>query len=168
MYSKHNKAKSVVVDRLIKTLKNKIYKYITSISNNVYINKLDDIVNKYNNTYDRTNKMKPVDLKPSMYIDFNKGHNKEDLEFKVGHHVRISKCNSLFAKGYVPNYSEDVFVIKKDKSTVYQTYLISDLNGEEIVGTFCEKELQKTNLKEFIVEKVIKGKGDKLYAKIIC
>ena len=69
MYSIHNKEKSVVAERFIRTLKTKIYKYMTSISKNVYIDKLDDIVNEYNNTYHRTTKMKPVDIKDNTYID---------------------------------------------------------------------------------------------------
>ena len=84
-----------------------------------------------------------------MYIDFNKENNEEDLKFKVGDHVRISKYKNIFAKGFVPNWFEEVFVIKKVKNTVLWTYVIIDLNGEEIVRTFREKELKKkTNQKE--------------------
>ena len=86
-------------------------------------------------------------------------------KFKVGDHIRISKYKNIFAKGYTPNWSEEVFVINKIKNTVPWTYAISDLNGEEITGSFYEKELQKTNQKEFRIEKVIKRKGDKLYVK---
>ena len=82
-----------------------------------------------------------------------KKNNKENPKFKVGDHVRISKFKIIFAKGYVPNWSEEVFVSKKAKNTVPRTYIISDFNGEEIVGTFYEIELQKTNQKEFKVEK---------------
>ena len=97
--------------------------------------------------------MKPVDVKPSMYIDFNKENNKASSNFKIGDTVRISKYENIFAKGYVPNWSEEVFVIKKVKNTVPWRYVARDLNGE-VVGTFYEKELQKTNQKEFRVEKV--------------
>ena len=138
---------------------------MTSISKNVYINKLDDMANEYNNTYHRTIKMKPVDVKDNTYIDFKKEVNDKDPKFKVGDHVRISKYKNIFAKGYTPNWSEEVFVISKIKNTVPWTYVINDLNGEEIIGTFYEKELQKTNQKEFRIEKVIKGKGDKLYVE---
>ena len=82
-----------------------------------------------------------------------KKNNKENPKFKVGDHVRISKFKIIFAKGYVPNWSEEAFVSKKAKNTVPRTYIISDFNGEEIVGTFYEIELQKTNQKEFKVEK---------------
>ena len=109
--------------------------------------------------------MKIVDVKPSIYIDFNKENNKKVLKFKVGDNVRISNHKNTFAKGYVPNCFEEVSVIKKVKNTVPWTYVVSDLNGEEIVGTLYKKELRKTNQKEFRVEKVIKRKGDKLYIK---
>ena len=84
MYAIHNKGKSVIAERFIRILKNKIYKYMTSILKNVYIDKLDDIVNKYNNTYHSTIKMKPVDTKPSTYIDFSQGINNENPKFKIG------------------------------------------------------------------------------------
>ena len=107
---------SVVAIRFIRTLKNKIYNYITSISKNMYINKLDDIVHKYNNTYS-TIKMKSVYVNSSKYIDFHKKNNKRS-KFKVGDRVRISKCRNIFAKAYLPNWSEEVFVVIKVKNTV--------------------------------------------------
>ena len=87
------------------------------------------------------------------------------LRVILSDHVRISKYNNIFAKGYVPNWSEEVFVVNEIKNTVPWTYTISDLNGEPITGTFYEKELQKTNQKEFRIEKILKRKDDKLYAK---
>ena len=165
MDSINNEGKSVVAKRFIRTLKNKIYKCMTSISKNMYIDELDDIVDEYNNTYYRTIKMKPIDVKDDTYIDFEKEVNDRDPKCKVGDHVRISKYKNIFAKGYTPNWSEEGFVIKKVKNKVPWTYLINDLNGEKIIGTFYEKELQKTNQEEFRIEKVIKRKGDKLYVK---
>ena len=165
MYSTNNDGKSVVAERFIRTLKNKIYKYMTSISKNVYIDKLNAIVNKYNNTYHTTIKMKPIDVKDNTYINTNKEINYKDPKFKVGDYVRISKYKNIFAKRYMPNWSEEVFVVDKIKNTVPWTYVINDLNSEEITGTFYENELQKTNQKEFRIEKVIKRKGDKLYVK---
>ena len=149
----------------IRTLKRKIYKYMTSISKNVYINKLDDIADEYNNTYHTTIKMKPIDVKDNTYINTGKEINNKDPIFKVGGRVRISKYKNIFPKCYTPNWSEEVFVIKKVKNTVPWTYVINDLNGEEIMGTFYEKELQKTSQEEFRIEKVIKRKGDKMYVK---
>ena len=143
IYSTCNKRKSVVAKRFIRTLKNKIYKYMTSVSKNVYIDKLDDIVNQYNNTYHSTIKMKPVDVKSSKHIYFNKENNEKDSKFNVGDHARISKYKIIFVKSLVPNWSEEVFLIKKVETTAPLMYAISDLNGEEIVGTFYKKELQK-------------------------
>ena len=165
MYSTHNEGKSVVAERFIRTIKSKIYKHMTSISKNVYINKLDDIVNEYNNTKNTTTKMKPIDFKVNTYIDFGKEVNDNDPKFKVGDHVRISKYKNIVAKGYTSNWFEEVFVIKKNINAVPWTYVIDDLNGEEITGTFYEKELQKIDQQEFRIAKVIKKKGDKLYVK---
>ena len=131
----------------------------------MYIDKLDDIVNEYNNTYDRTIKMKPIDVKDNTYINIGKEVNDKDPKFRVGDHVRKSKYKHLFAKGYTPNWSEEIFVIKRIKNTVPWTYVINDLNGEESIGTFYEKELKKTNQEEFRIEKIIKKKGNKLYVK---
>ena len=86
---------------------------MTSISKNVYIDKLDDIVKKYNNTYHTSIKMKPVDVKDNTYIDVKKEINDKDPKFKISDHVRISKYKNIFAKGYMPNWSEAIFVIKK-------------------------------------------------------
>ena len=170
MYLMHNEGKSVVAKRFIKTLMTKMYKYMTSVSKNVYINKLDDIVNEYNNIYHKTIKMKPVDVKDNTYIDSMELHSAElhfnkDPKFKVGDNVRISKYKSIFSKGYTPNWSDKFFVIKKVKNTATWTYVINDLNGDEITGTFYEKELQKTYQQEFRIEKIIKRKGDQLYVK---
>ena len=136
MYSIHNEGKSVVAERFIRTLKTKIYKYMTSVSKNVYINKLDDIVGEYDNKYHKTIKMKPVDVKDNTYIDFKKEVNDKDPNFKVGDHVRISKYKNIFAKVCTPNWSEEVFVVSKIKNAVPWTYVINDLNGEEVIGTF--------------------------------
>ena len=134
-----NEGKSVVAEKFIKTLKNKIYKYLTSISKNVYIDKLDKIVNKYNNTYHIPIKMKPTDVKSSTYIKLSIENNDQDLKFEVGDHVRISKCKIIFAKGYNPDWPEEVFVIKKVKNNLLWTYVTENLNGEKIVGTFYER-----------------------------
>ena len=165
MYSIHNEGKSVIAERIIRTLKNKIYKYMTSVSKDVYIDKLDDIVDEHNNTYHRTIKMKPVDVKDNTYIYFEKKVDNKDPKFKVGDNIRISKYKNIFGKGYTPNWSEEIFVISKIKNTVPWTYVINDLNGEEVIVICYEKELQKTNKKEFRIEKVTKKKGDKLYVR---
>ena len=116
---------------------------MTSISKSVYIDKLDDIVNKYNNTCHSTIKMKPVDVKSNTCIDSSKEINNKDAKFKIGDIVRISIYKNMFAKDNAPNWSGEGFVIKKVKNAVSWTYVINDLNGEEIVETFYKKELQK-------------------------
>ena len=112
-----------------------------------------------------TIKMKPFDVKPSSYIESSKGINYQDPKFKISDVIKISKYKNNFAKGYVPNWFEEAFVIKTVKNNVPWTYAISDLKGEKIVETLYEKELQETNQKKFIVEELIKRKGDKLYVK---
>ena len=102
---------NLVAERFIRTLKSKIYKFMTSISKNVYINKLDDIVDEYNNTYHTTIKMKPIDVKNNTCINADKEINNKDPKFKAGDHVKISKYKNIFAKGYMPNWSEEVFVL---------------------------------------------------------
>ena len=129
MYSTHNEETSVAAERFIRTIKNKIYKYMTSISKNMYIDKLDDKVHKYNNQMHRIIKMKPIDVKDNTYIEFGNEVNDNDSKFKVGDHVKISKYKNMFAKGYNPNWSEEVFVILKIKIAVPWTYVINDLNG---------------------------------------
>ena len=146
MYSTFNE-ESVVAERFIKTLKNKIFKHIAAISKNVYFDVLDDIVNKYNNTVHKTIKMKPIDVTDDSFVEYNEESNKKDSKFKVGDHVKISKYKNIFIKGYSPNWSEEVFVINKIKNTVPWTYVINYLNGEKFIGSFYEKEFQKTSQK---------------------
>ena len=165
MYSTQNGGKSVVAERFIRTLKNKIHKHMTAISKSVYFNVLNNIVDKYNNTYNKTIKMKPADVKSDSFAEYNEESNEKDPKFKVRDHGRISKYKNIFAKGFQPNWSEENFIVKKIKNTVPWTYVITDLNGEEIVGSFYEKELQNTNQKEFRIEKVIKRTGNKFYVK---
>ena len=131
LYSIHNERKFVVAERFIKTLKNKIYKHMTAISKNVYFDVLDDNVDEYNNTYHKTIKMKPIDVKSDSFAEYNEESNENDPKFKVGDHVKISKHKNIFAKGYAPNWSEEIFVV----------------NGEGIIGSFYEKELHKTSQK---------------------
>ena len=146
MYSPYNEGKSVVAERFIRTLKNKLYKYITATGKKVYYDVLDDVVNKYNNTKHSTVKMKPIDVGDNnkrVYID---EHNEKDSRFKVGDRVRISKFKNIFAKGYAPNWSSEIFIVDKVNDTIPYTYNLKDLNDEEIIGSFYDKELQNTIL----------------------
>ena len=136
MYSTYNEGKSVVVERFIKTLKNKIYKHMTPISKTVYFDVLNYTVDENNNTYHKTIKMKPMDVKSNCFAEYNEESNENDPKFKVGDHVRTSKYKNIFAKGYTPNWSEEIFLVKKIKNIVPWTYVISDLNGEKNFGRF--------------------------------
>ena len=111
--------------------------------------------------------MKPTEVKDNTYIDSIKEVNDKDSKFKIGDHVRISKYKNIFAKGYSPNWSGEVFVIKEVKNTVPWTYVINDLSSEEIIGTFYEKKKKNTKNKstKIRIEKVIKGKRNILYAR---
>ena len=141
MYSTYNEGKSVVAERFIRTLKNKLYKHMTAAGKNIYYDVLDDLVNKYNNTKHSTIKMKPEDVGDDkrVYID-------ECSRFKVGDRVRISKFKNIFAKGYAPNWSKEILIVDKINDTVPYTYNLKDLNDEEIIGSFYDRELQKTKL----------------------
>ena len=145
MYSTYNEGKSVVAERFIRTLKNKLYKHMMATGKNVYYDFLDDVVNKYNNTKHSTIKMKPIDVKNNkrVYID---EHNEKDSRFKVGDRVRISRYKNIFAKGYTPNWSKETFIVDKINDTVPYTYNLEYLNDEEIIGNFYDKELQKSIL----------------------
>ena len=145
MYSKYNEGKSVVAERFIRTLKNKLYKHMKATGKNVYYDVLDYVVNKYNNIKHSTIKMKPIDIKNNkrVYID---EHNEKDISFKVGDRVRISRYKNVFARGYTINWSKEIFIVDKINDTVPYTYNLKDLNDEEIMGSFYDKELQKTTL----------------------
>ena len=144
MYSTYNESKSVVAERFIRALKNKLYKHMTATGKNVYYDVLDDTVNEYNNTKHNTIKMKPKDAKNDNKRVYINEHNKKDSRFNVGDRVRISK--NIFAKGYSPNWSREIFIINKINDTVPYTYNLKDLNDEEIIGSFYDRELQKTKL----------------------
>ena len=133
MYSAYNEGKSVIAERFIRTLKNKIFKHMTAFSKNVYFDVLDDFV--------RIIKVKPSDITDDYHVESHENLNKRDPKFKFGDHVGISKYKNIFSKGYTLNWSGEVFVISKIKNTVPWTYFINDLNGEKITGSFYEKEL---------------------------
>ena len=139
IYSTYNEKISVVAERFIRTLKNKIFKHMTAISKNVYFDVLDDIVNKYNNTVHRRIKMKPIDVTSDSYAEYNEDSNVTNPKFKVSNHVRITKHKSIFAKGSTQNWSEEILAVSKIKYTVPWTCLISEINGESVTVSFYEK-----------------------------
>ena len=146
MYSTFNEGKSVVAERFIRTLKNKLYKHMTATGKNVYYDVLDDVVNEYNNTKHNTIKMKPKDVGYSNKRVYINKHYEKDRRFEIGDIVRISKFKNIFAKGYTPNWSREIFIINKINDTVPYTYNLKDLNGEEIIGSSYDRGLQKTKL----------------------
>ena len=133
MYSTYNEGKSVVAERFIRTFK--LYKHMTTTGKNVYYDVLDEVVHKYNNTKHSTLKMKPIDVKDNnnnnkrVYVD---EHNEICSRFKVGDRVRISKLKNIFANGYTPNWSTEIFIVNKINDTVSYTYNLKDLNDEEL------------------------------------
>ena len=171
LYSTENEEKSSVVERWIRTMKEKMWKYFTDKNTNVYLNQLSDLVKEYNNTRHSSIKMTPVKAsKKENELMVWRNLYPEHLEiydinpkFSVGDTVRISKKKKTFEKGYTTRWTEKVFTIVEVKHTQPPTYKIADLNGEEIKGSFYESELQKTSQEIFRIEKVIKrGKNKSL------
>ena len=162
MYPTYNEGKSVVTERFIRMLKNKIFKHVTVISTNVYFDVLDDIVNKYNNTVHRTIKMKTIDVTDDSYAKYNEDFNKKDPKLVIMLEFQNIKTVSLKDQLQIGRKS---FVVSGIKNIVPWTYVINVLNSEEITGSFYEKELQKTSQEKFRIEKVLNIKGDKLYVK---
>ena len=148
MYLMYNegscKSMKVVAERFIRTLKNKLYKHMTSVGKDVYYDVLDDIVEKYNNSVNRSIGMKPKDVGSDDEAAYVEASNEKGAKFSVGDRVRISNFKNTFAKGYTPNWSKEIFVVSRVKNTLSWTYELKDLNGEEIIGSFYERELQKT------------------------
>ena len=134
MYSTYNEGKYVIAERFIRTLKNKIFKHIAAISKYVYFDVLDDIVNKYTNTVHKSIKMKPIDDADDSYAEYNEDFNKTDPKFKVGTMLEFQNTKTFSLKDMLQ--IEKIFVACKIKNTVLWTYVVSDLNGEEITGSF--------------------------------
>ena len=143
MYSTHNEGKSDVAERFIITLKTKIYKYMTSILKNVYIDKLHDIVDEYNNTYHKTIKMKPVDVKSSNYFECNVNSNDKDSKFQVGHNVRISKYKKFLLKD-IPQNGLKIFLWLKKLKTLFHWHIsLVVLMVKKLLEHFMKKNFKK-------------------------
>ena len=147
IYSTYNEGNSVVAERFIRTLKNKLYKHMTATGKNVYCDVLDDAINKYNNTKHSTIKMKPIDVGDNNKRVYIVEHNEKDSRFKVGDRVRISRYKNIFAKGYTPNCSKEIFIVDKINDTVPYTYNLKDINDEEIIGSFMIKNYKRVYYK---------------------
>ena len=171
LYSTENEEKSSIVERWIRTMKEKMWKYFTDNNTYRYMDILPDLVEDYNNTVHSSTKLTPVEASKkkneltvwrNLYPDRLKIH---DLtpKFSVGDEVRISKKKKTFEKGYTTRWTEEIFTITRIQNTNPITYKIADLKGEEIDGTFYEPELQKTEQQVFRIEKEIeKGKNKSL------
>ena len=164
MYSAHNEGKSVIAERFIKTLKNKIYEYLTSISSNIYIDKSEDIDKKYNNTYHTTIKMKRVIIKSNTNIDCSNEINDKNPKFEIGDIVRILKYKNIFEIVCTPNWSDEVFILKKLKILCCGHMLLMILTVKKLLEYFTKKNWKQIKEK-FIIEKVIKRKVSKLYVE---
>ena len=173
LYSTENEEKSSIVERWIRTMKEKMWKYFTDNNTYTYIDILPDLVEDYNNTVHSSTKLTPVEASKkkneltvwrNLYPDRLKIH---DLtpKFSVGDEVRISKKKKTFEKGYTTRWTEEIFTITKIQNTNPITYKIADLQGEEIDGTFYEPELQKTEQQVFKIEKVIEKRKNKSLVK---
>ena len=165
-YSTYGEHKSVVVERFNRTLKEIMWKRFTAENTRNWIDMLDKLLHDYNNRFHSTIGMTPVEasLKENEMIVLeninNKTRNvpKAKAKFKVGDKVRISRIKAIFEKGYLPNWSEELYVVDKVQKTTPVTYVVKDLLGETIKGSFYTEELQKTSQEEFRVEKVIRKK----------
>jgi hypothetical protein len=172
LYSTENEEKSCVVERWNRTMKEKMFKYFSANSTRKYVDILNEIVDKYNNTRHNSIKMTPCAASNKknestvwMNLYGNEPVRKIKPIFKVGDKVRITKKKSIFEKAYTPKWTEEVFTVSQVQYTDPPTYTIMDNNNEEIQGTFYEKELQKTSQELFRIEKVIRKRGNKSLVK---
>lgn len=173
-YSTYSIKKASIVERLIKTLKSKLFRYFSLIGNYKWIEKpLNDIVNSYNHSVHSTTKFRPVDVnlknEDKVMENIQKSKcslNSKSPKLRIGDRVRISKYKEAFYKGYTPNWSTELFTIRKVNQTNPATYHIEDQRKNIILGTFYEQELLKTKCPDvYLIEKVLKRRGNKLYVK---
>ena len=173
IYSTENEEKSSIVERWIRTMKEKMWKYFTDNNTYRYIDILPDLVKDYNNTVHTSIKMTPIEASKkkneltvwrNLYPDRYKTHNLQP-KFSVGDEVRITKKKKVFEKGYTTRWTEEIFTIKKIQNTDPITYKLEDLQGEEIKGSFYEQELQKTAQQIYRIEKIIKKEKGKSLVK---
>lgn len=172
-YSTYSSKKASIVERVIRTLKAQIWKHFSLQGKYVWINELQNIIHKYNNTKHSTIHMKPADVNQDneklvleTAFSYPKVIDPKIPKFKVGDYVRISKFRHVFDKGYTPNWTTEIFQIFKVKETFPRTYLLKDSKNEEIKGSFYEFELSKVKHSDYyLVEKIIKRRGDKVFVK---
>lgn len=166
-YSTYSVKKAAIVERVIRTFKNALYKRFSLRGKYKWIDLLSEVTLEYNNTRHSKTKMKPKDVTTETYLPmFHNIKLMGPVKFKVGDFVRISKHKSVFAKGYTPNYSTELFKVVKVKIGNPVTYLLEDLLGKPIMGQFYSEELQKTAHPDvFLIEKILRRKGNQLYVR---
>lgn len=173
-YSTYSTKKASIVERLIRTLKGKLYKHFSYIGNYKWVGKpIETVIHSYNNNIHRITKFKPSEVNTSNerevmdnILKSRKKSLKNENKFKLGDNVRISKYKSIFNKGYFPNWSTEIFKVIKVNNTMPVTYLLEDQRQNKVLGCFYEQELQKTMYPDiYLVEKIIKKCGNKLYVK---
>lgn len=173
-YSTHSDKKASIVERFNRTLKNKMWKWFTANGKYTWLNILPNLLRKYNNTVHRTIKMKPIDVNKNnekeVLLRINKQKqltfNKKPPKFKIGDRVRISKYKKVFAKGYLPNWTNELFTVYNVKSTVPRTYILKDDKGNVLEGGFYEQEISKTKFDDvYLIEKNLKSKGEKVFVR---
>lgn len=173
-YSTFSVKKASIVERLIKTLKNKLYKYFSLVGNYKWVGKpLNDVINSYNYSKHRTIGLKPIEVNQcnessvlNNILRAQKLRSPQKSKFKVGDYVRVSKYKSCFDKGYTPNWSTEIFQVKTVNKTNPITYNLQDTRHQLIKGCFYEKELLRSQYPDlYLIEKVIKKKGNKLFVK---
>lgn len=172
LYSTENEEKSSVAERWNRTMKERMFKYFSSNNTNVYIDILQDLVSRYNNTKHSALKMTPLDAsqkknESKVYKNLYGNLEKRSVrpKFMLGDYVRIAKRKGKFSKGYIPRWTEEIFQISEVQNTVPVTYKLKDLNNEDIKGSFYEKELQKTKQDTYRIEKVLRRKGNEILVK---
>lgn len=173
-YSSYSTMKSFICERFNRTLKNMMWKQFSLQGNYKWLDMLPELVKRYNNTVHSTIKMKPVDVTKSLEKSLLESvyrlqpQKKIKAKFKVNDRVRISKAKTIFTKGYNQSWSNEIFKIVKVQPTNPTTYLLQDYLGQPVLGGFYEQELQKTAVDEvYLIEKVVKKSGDKLYVKFL-
>lgn len=171
-FATENETKAQIVERFNRTLKSKMFKYFTANNTKTWIDVLDDLVYNYNHSYHRSIKMTPVEgsLKKNSKIVYNNLFPKTDTvplnpKYSEGDRVRISKKRKDFSKGYLPNFTEEVFIIQKILETEPPTYILKDMNNEIIKGSFYNEELSRYDNELFEIEKIIKKQKSKVLVK---
>lgn len=171
-FSTQNETKAQVVERFNRTLKTRMWKYFTQMKTKKWVNILQDLIHNYNNSFHRSIQMTPYEAslnKNSKTVYENLFPQTENISkkpyFNVGDRVRISKKRKDFHKGYLPNFTDELFIISKILSTEPITYKLRDMNNEEIVGSFYEQELSKYSSDVYEIEKILKKFKGKILVK---